>query len=239
MICVGTSTGVPVLKFEAFIFDFAGTLVPTAHLGPDTFRAVLDHFDVDAAAVEPEFLRFWNRVGSRVGLRQVMESAVVAQFGSVENHEELAAEMSATFWKVFSTKSLTTPEAPGATALLQELDSCPVSVALLSQVRRKDLLAQLNVRGWTRCFDLILAFEDIAVPKPNPYGHHRVTQALGVSPRTAIGFEHSPNGISAAQRAGLVTAHSSCEGEWNCALDADLHLLDLHDLRIESRGALA
>ena len=88
--------------------------------------------------------------------------------------------------------------------------------------------------GLLDSFDSIKCREDVALTKPDPALYQGVLDELGLQGEQAIALEDSPNGITAAQRAGMfcvaipnpVTAQLPLE-------HADLHLRSLSDIPLE------
>jgi beta-phosphoglucomutase-like phosphatase (HAD superfamily) len=70
--------------------------------------------------------------------------------------------------------------------------------------------------------------------KPDPALYLAVTQALGVRPQQAVALEDSPNGITAAKRAGLYcVAVPNALTRQLCLAHADLQLGSLTELPLE------
>lgn len=218
------------LHLQAVLFDFANTLVPTKHVGPTVFVEVVEKAGFDAQASFGDFERCWGRFDLSLTLRDVMTMVAGPQ---------RSADMTNDFWKVFTTRSLTTPETTGASAMLNQLQREGTKAALVSQVKSRDLDAQLSVRGWKQLFSTVLSLEDVVVPKPHPHGHRTALTRLGVSPSNAVAIESSSNGLKAAASAGLTTIHIGCSNEAICREDADFHARDFIDIEFDELSATA
>ena len=97
-------------------------------------------------------------------------------------------------------------------------------------------LERLGVRGH---FDQIACREDVARVKPDPELYRTVLARLGLQPDEAFVLEDSPNGIIAAQRAGLFSIAVPNPLTGQLPLDhADLRLTSLADLPLEQLIAL-
>lgn len=89
-------------------------------------------------------------------------------------------------------------------------------------------------------FDAIKCAEDVQEVKPSPDLYLAVLDELGLGPREAIAFEDSPNGITAAQAAGLFCVAVPNPLTRQLSTDhADLHLDSLADLPLEDLLAVA
>jgi beta-phosphoglucomutase-like phosphatase (HAD superfamily) len=59
--------------------------------------------------------------------------------------------------------------------------------------------------GLVERFDVVIAVDEVANPKPHPEPYLRAVAALGASPERAVGLEDTVIGVTAASRAGLFT----------------------------------
>ena len=92
-------------------------------------------------------------------------------------------------------------------------------------------LARLGLLGY---FDCIRCADDVKHTKPDPELYQAVLDAFGLQGSQAIALEDSPNGVTAAQRAGIfcvavpnpVTSQLSLE-------HADLRLTSLEEISLE------
>jgi HAD superfamily hydrolase (TIGR01509 family) len=76
-----------------------------------------------------------------------------------------------------------------------------MAVATSSSAKIADIL--LNKCGIVSLFDAIVTTEEAGKSKPSPEVYLLAAQRLGVSPCDCIVFEDSPNGLKAAQSAGM------------------------------------
>ncbi|MGN6444142.1 HAD family hydrolase [Amnibacterium sp.] len=96
------------------------------------------------------------------------------------------------------------PWRPGALALLSGLRDAGVPTALVTMsVRRmaEAVAAALPFGG----FDVIVAGDDVALPKPDPEAYLLAADRLGVDVRTCVAIEDSPPGLAAAVASGAAT----------------------------------
>jgi HAD superfamily hydrolase (TIGR01509 family) len=92
---------------------------------------------------------------------------------------------------------------PGATDLVRELGELqrPMAVASNSFHRLVDVaLEGSTLKG---AFDVVVAADDVANPKPAPDLFLEACRRLGVSPAQAVAIEDSPTGVGSAKAAGL------------------------------------
>ncbi len=94
------------------------------------------------------------------------------------------------------------PFRPGARELLQSLRSAGIPTALVTMSMRRmadEIVSLIDFPA----FDLVIAGDDVARPKPFPDPYLQACEALGVAPRDAIAIEDSPNGLRSALAAGV------------------------------------
>lgn len=92
---------------------------------------------------------------------------------------------------------------PGVVEYLQSGKSMGLGLAVASSSPRhwvKGYLEDLGLLSW---FDVICTAEDVHAVKPDPALYTTAAARLGVRPAEAVAFEDSPNGATAAKRAGL------------------------------------
>jgi len=91
---------------------------------------------------------------------------------------------------------------PGANELLRRLRG-HVLLGVASNTPRNLVTEALESTGLTRCFDAVVAAEDVPRPKPAPDLYLEACRQLGVAPAEAVALEDSTVGITAARFAGL------------------------------------
>jgi HAD superfamily hydrolase (TIGR01509 family) len=117
---------------------------------------------------------------------------------------------------------------PGVKPLVERLRG-KLKLGVVTTTWRDNVLAVLDRAGLRPAFDLILAKEDVPVPKPDPECYRRAVQCLSLFPEQAVALEDSPGGLAAARGAGLsvlAVGHRRPAGDW--AADAP-YLADLED----------
>ncbi|HYZ10376.1 MAG TPA: HAD family phosphatase, partial [Actinomycetota bacterium] len=118
---------------------------------------------------------------------------------------------------------------PGAFELVGELRRAarPIAVASNSQRRLVDLA--LAGSGLGQVFDVVVAGDEVANPKPAPDLYLEACRRLDTAPDQAVAIEDSPRGAAAARAAGLFVIGIPYLPELE--LDADLLTGSLEDDR--------
>ncbi|WP_375389228.1 HAD family hydrolase [uncultured Amnibacterium sp.] len=156
------------------------------------------------------------------------ETELVGRFGGVWTHEQAIALVGSGLrdgarvlqqhgvdllvddivaWQTdFVTERLVAPLPwrPGALALLAELRDAGVPTALVTMsVRRmaEAVAAALPFGG----FDVVVAGDDVAQPKPHPEAYLLAADLLGVAAADCVAIEDSPPGLAAAVASGAAT----------------------------------
>lgn len=180
---------------------------------PDRIEAVM--FDMDGLLVDSEPLWY------------VAESAVMARLGGTwtpaDQHALVGGSMAATVgyllaratrpaepatvarWLIAEmvglVRSRPLPPLPGVLSLLAEVRAAGLPHALVTSSEPAvvdAVLDRLDVR-----FDVVVCGADVAVAKPDPEGYRLAAAKLAADPRRCMALEDSPNGVAAAEAAGL------------------------------------
>jgi len=95
------------------------------------------------------------------------------------------------------------PLLPGVETYLRDARSLGLKVGLASSSSHGWVDGILDRLGIVGSFDCVVCGDDVTLVKPNPEIYLRALQALHLRPDEAIVLEDSPNGIIAAQAAGI------------------------------------
>ncbi|QEV99967.1 HAD family phosphatase [Microbacterium caowuchunii] len=95
------------------------------------------------------------------------------------------------------------PFRPGARELLAQLRAAGVKTAIVTMSMRRMARTVVDLIDFD-AFDLIIAGDDVARPKPFPDPYLQACAALGVAPADTVAIEDSPNGLRSAVAAGTV-----------------------------------
>lgn len=92
---------------------------------------------------------------------------------------------------------------PGVRAYIDAAASLGLKLGVASSSNRDWVSGHLERLGVGDRFDCMRCRDDVANAKPEPDLYIAVLQCLGVSAAEAVAIEDSPNGVTAAKRAGL------------------------------------
>lgn len=95
------------------------------------------------------------------------------------------------------------PPRPGAVELVAALRAAGTPVGLASNSSREFVDKALRVAGMTGAFDVTVAGDEVARPKPAPDGYLAAAAALGADPAACVALEDSNTGVAAARAAGM------------------------------------
>ncbi len=202
-------------------------------------------FDFDGLILETEgpVYQSWQELYASYGLTLSFEKWVtiigthdllfdawaelVEQVGRPLNREEIEPKRMQRELELVHTQ----PVLPGVTDYLTRAKHWGLKVGLASSSSRRWVTGHLDRLGLLGCFDAIRAREDVTRTKPDPELYQSALAGLALQPQEALAFEDSPNGVLAAQRAGIF-----CVAVPN-PLTQYLPL-DHADLRLESLASL-
>jgi len=95
---------------------------------------------------------------------------------------------------------------PGVLRLMDECLQAGVMLAVATTTSRSNVVALFDCLlgiGWGRRFDAVVCAEDAPLKKPHPQAYRLVLQRLGIAAHEAFALEDAPNGLRAAQAAGI------------------------------------
>jgi HAD superfamily hydrolase (TIGR01509 family) len=96
------------------------------------------------------------------------------------------------------------PPMPGAPELLAALRARGVPVGLASNSPRVFVDLALETAGMPGAFDVTVAGDEVAVPKPAPDAYLAAARALGAPAAACVALEDSNTGVAAARAAGML-----------------------------------
>jgi HAD superfamily hydrolase (TIGR01509 family) len=210
---------------HAIIFDFDGLIVDTESPIYQSWQ------EMYAAYGQPLPLERWSAVigtyeepfdpfadlEKLVG-RQLDRQALLRQRGARET--ELVAQQSIL---------------PGVEQYLQDARRLGIKTAVASSSKRQWVVSHLERLGLLHFFDAVRVREDVKVTKPDPELFLSALSGLGITAQQAIALEDSPNGITAARRAGLFCVAVPNDLTRHLRLEhADLQVKSLADTPLEA-----
>jgi HAD superfamily hydrolase (TIGR01509 family) len=191
---------------RALVFDFDGLIL-------DTETAVFESWRVT-----------WRRFGFELPRDRWMASIGTdgSSFDPVGELSErmgrpLAEEEVAERRRVRDEILLAEQAMTGIPELLAEARRGGVPLAVASSSPREWVEPHLDRLDLRDRFDTIVTRDDTERAKPFPDLYQEAVRRLGVDPRSAVAFEDSPNGVTAAKSAGLVCVAVPCD------MTRDLH----------------
>lgn len=175
-------------------------------------------FDLDGLLVDTESSDFaaWERAYRDWG-HELPRAAWVARIGSDGRGFDPLAHLAERVGADFDPEALQIARRAHRDALLAELYEPMAGVvdlldaaerlglprAVASSSEREWVEARLEYAGLQCRFDVLRCAEDVPCVKPDPALYLAAVAALGVEPGQAVAFEDSPNGVAAANAAGL------------------------------------
>lgn len=169
------------------IFDCDGVLVDSESASAAAWRAALARFGYHIDAVT-----FAGFVGTT---DRALAVAFAAHVGAGVDEVLSAAEEE---MRLIAGQGLNA--FADAVALVERL-AVPIGVASNSDRWRLEVV--LSAAGVRSLFDVTVAGDEVAEPKPAPHVYLRVATLLGINPGDCVVIEDSPTGVVAARAAGM------------------------------------
>ena len=209
---------------EALIFDFDGLILDTEISAYQTWQEIYREYACDLP-----FSTWALCIGGSPELFDPCEY-LEAQIGRPLLREEIRLRRRQRHVAMVETQLAL----PGVEEYLLGAKRLGLKTGVASSSRHEWVDTHLARLGLLEYFDCIKCFDDVKHPKPDPELYLAVLDALNVRARQAIALEDSPNGVVAAQRAGIfcvavpnpVTSQLSLE-------HADLQLTSLTEMPLE------
>lgn len=133
----------------------------------------------------------------------LLDSAVVLQSAGVDMApEEIVQTLTDRVAAALKTQGV--PFRPGAAELLADLREQGVTTALVTMSLRRMALEVVNSIDFP-AFDLIVAGDDVTLPKPHPEPYLTAAERLGIDIADAVVIEDSRTGVAAGRSSGAVT----------------------------------
>jgi len=132
------------------------------------------------------------------------------------------------------------PILPGVVEKLETAQKMGLKLGIASSSDSKWVKGHLTRLELLDYFEVIHTSDDVAVTKPDPELYLLALKSLGLKPEEAIVFEDSPNGVTAAQKAGIFAVVIPNPLTRQLPLDhADLRLNSLAEKSLEEIIQLA
>ena len=210
---------------KALIFDFDGLILDTETPEFETWREIYREFGQDLN------LEMW---GKTVGGMAASDFRPLPHLETLLGRDLTPLNLSARASAQNLDRILALPPLPGVPGTLRAARRLGLRLAVASSSHHRWVDGHLTRLGLTHFFEAVKCADDVARTKPEPDLYLSALEALGVSANEAIAFEDSPNGVTAARRAGLfvvaipnpITAQLKIEGE-------NLRLNSMADLALD------
>lgn len=178
---------------DALIFDFDGLILDTEVSELESWREVYAEYHTDLP------LEQWAVcIGSGSDVFDpytYLESKV----GYPVNRADIRARRYKRHLELLASEAIL----PGVEAYLHDAQRLGLKIGLASSSARKWVHGHLARLGIIDFFDFIKCGDEVTHKKPDPELYLSVLAALDVRAEQAIVLEDSPNGVLAAQRAGI------------------------------------
>jgi HAD superfamily hydrolase (TIGR01509 family) len=209
---------------RALIFDFDGLILDTE--GP-IYRAWVEIYQELGADLPLSAWEAWVG-GSPQGFDPC--GYLESQLGRAVDRETLTERASKREEELILLESAL----PGVEEYIAAARRLGLKLGVASSSDCPWVYRHLERLGLREQFDSIKCAEDVKNVKPSPDLYLAVLDDLGVGPEEAIALEDSPNGITAAQAAGLFCVVVPNPLTFQMPTDhADLHLASLTELPLE------
>ncbi|MEI7832078.1 MAG: HAD family hydrolase [bacterium] len=178
---------------SALIFDFDGLILDTETPEYQAWSEVYQQLGVTFPfEVWVECIgRGWSSFDPYDYLEQ--------QVGQLQDREIIRTRRRQRYLELISAQ----PILPGVLDSIDKAHSLGLKVAIASSSSRRWIDRYLVQRGISELFDVIKCKDDVVNAKPAPDLYLATLAALGITAAEAIAFEDSPNGVTAANAAGI------------------------------------
>lgn len=208
---------------QALIFDFDGLILDTEW--PD-FRSWQETYQAYGCTLSRDE---WSRWIGTLGLYDPYVH-LEKEVGHPLDRVQVRAQRQARFHAWMAGQ----PILPGVVSLLDAARERGLKLGIASSSPRSWVRGYLEPLGLGSTFDTVQCSDDVGATKPDPAAYLAALEALALSPRQAIALEDSPNGVSAAKRAGLYCVAVPNSMTRGLALDgADLQVDSLAELSLD------
>jgi HAD superfamily hydrolase (TIGR01509 family) len=178
---------------DALIFDFDGLILDTEVSELQSWREIYATYNTDLP------LEQWATcIGSGIDSFDPV-AYLEARIGRPVGRKDILARRRKRRLELLAAEVLL----PGVEAYLQDAKRLGLKIGLASSSSREWVYGHLSRLGIANYFDFMKCGDEVTHKKPDPELYLGVLSALNVRGEEAIALEDSPNGVLAAQRAGI------------------------------------
>jgi HAD superfamily hydrolase (TIGR01509 family) len=181
-------------KLEALIFDFDGLILDTETPEFDVLNEIYAEYDVELS------IEKWGQIIGGSGAVEFDPVSDIKQLTDVNiDHQPLLDR-----WRAEADARIAAnPILPGVVDTLDEAEQCGLKLAIASSSPHSWVDTHLIRLGLFDRFQHIICADDVTHTKPSPDLFLLALNKLNVSADRALIFEDSPNGVKAANAAGI------------------------------------
>ena len=219
-----------VQEIQGLIFDFDGLILDTEEC---EFLSWQEMYEEHHASLPLE--QWAVCIGGGAELFDVY-GYLEEQIGRPVEREEIAARRRKRHLELLVLKETL----PGVESYIAEAKQLGLKLGVASSSSRAWVTGHLERLGLLSNFDYIRCGDEVTHKKPNPELYQAVLDGLNLQANQAIALEDSPNGVRAAQRAGIfcVAIPNVITGQLDLA-HADLRLPSMAAMPLERLIAIA
>ena len=179
---------------RGIIFDFDGLIVDTEW---SVYQSWVELFDTFGAKLP---LDQWTAIIGTSAHEHFDPFAVLEQqVGTLENRENLQQKRRDRELALVRSQ----PILPGVENYIREARSLDLKLGIASSSDRQWVTGNLARLGLLKYFDVVHTSDDVERTKPDPALYQLALHSLELQPNETFVLEDSPNGITAAKRAGM------------------------------------
>jgi len=181
------------VKYRPIVFDCDGVLADSESLGWEAMERTLGRYGVTVSATDIEMLH---------GGSFADDYAYFAARGSLPAQDAFWDELSNEMFALFDSQLQAFEDAKDT---LESLIARGIRMAVASNSPRDRLEQTLAATGLADLFDVTVAADDVANPKPAPDLYIHAARLLGVEPGECVAVEDTVAGVLSATAAGMWT----------------------------------
>jgi len=179
-------------KIKALILDFDGLILDTETPAYQSWRKIYQRFGADLPMQEWAVCVGRGMVfDPHAQLEKLIGRSVDREALRIERQAEVRAEIESQ------------PLLPGVQTVFDQARRLTLKLGVASSSPRSWVEGHLQRLHLLARLDVLKCAEDVKCTKPDPELFRVTLAALGITPSEAIVFEDSPNGVLAANRAGI------------------------------------